>query len=74
MNTTKANTSKLLLIILGVLVAIVIGFSSSVGAKGLINWNSNASNDSAFEHQAKEIFKKSAAHINKKMFDMFTTH
>ena len=72
MNTTKAKTSKVLLIILGVLVALVIGFSSNVGAKGFINWNMDSDNNTNLKHQAKELFRISTAQINKKIVAFFT--
>ena len=71
MDTTKANTSKVLLIILGVLVALVIGFSSNVGAKGLINWNKGSESHSNIQNHAKDIFEKSSTHLSKKVIDFF---
>lgn len=72
MDTTKANTSKVLLIILGVLVALVIGFSSNVGAKSLINWNEESNSNSNIQKHAKDIFEKSSTHVSKKVIAFFT--
>ena len=69
-NSSKFNTSKVLLIILGVLVAIVIGFSSNaVGSSKMMKIHNSA--NVKIEESAKKILKKTTSNITSSVIDFF---